>query len=280
MQALTDAWIGTAGWAIPKTSAEGFPGVGTHLQRYARALTGAEINSSFYRPHRPSTYAKWAASVPDGFRFAVKVPKEITHVRRLGDGGEIEEILDIFLAEAGALGDRLGPLLVQLPPSLSFVPVVADRFFTALRRRVAGPVVCEPRHASWFTAPAAPEPAKKPTRSAAKVADPQAMLAAFQVAQVAADPALSPAAARPGGWAGLAYYRLHGSPTIYRSPYSSQYLDTLARTLADHLAAGTPVWCIFDNTAEGAAAADALGLQARLGATRPVREAAAQLPSL
>jgi uncharacterized protein YecE (DUF72 family) len=280
MHALADASIGTAGWAIPKTSTEGFPGVGTHLQRYARTLTGVEINSSFYRPHRPSTYAKWAASVPEGFRFAVKVPKEITHVRRLGEVGEIEDTLDAFLAEAGALGDRLGPLLVQLPPSLSFAPAVAERFFDALRRRVTGPVVCEPRHASWFVAP--PKPAKTLTRSAAKkLADPQAMLAAFQVAQVAADPALSPAAAQPGGWGGLVYYRLHGSPTIYRSPYSPQYLDTLARTLAGHLAAGTPVWCIFDNTAEGAAAADALGLLARLSATRPASEApAAQPPSL
>ena len=116
------------------------------------------------------------------------------------------------------------------------------------------------------------------TRSAVKVTGPQTMLAAFEVAQVAADPALSPAAARPGGWGGLAYYRLHGSPTIYRSPYSPQYLDALARTLAGHLAAGTPVWCIFDNTAEGAAAADALGLLARLDATRPAMTA--QPPSL
>ena len=199
------AWIGTAGWTIPRTSAADFPGEGTHLQRYARVLTGAEINSSFYRPHKPSTYAKWAAAVPPGFRFAVKVPKEITHVRRLGElgaAGEVGELLERFLAEAGALETRLGPLLVQLPPSLAFVPAVAKRFFMTLRRRVSGPVVCEPRHATWFL-PAA-----------------QAMLTSFHVAQVAADPAISPAAARPGGWGGLVYYRLHGSPTIYRSQYT------------------------------------------------------------
>ncbi len=243
------AWIGTAGWTIPKTSAGDFPGAGTHLQRYARSLTGAEINSSFYRPHRPSTYTKWAASVPDGFRFAVKVPKELTHVRRLGEVGAVESTLETFLAEAGALGSRLGPLLVQLPPSLVFAPAVARRFFAALRERITSEVVCEPRHASWFTKPA------------------QSLLKSFRVAQVAADPALSPAAAQPGGWPGLVYYRLHGSPTVYRSPYPPAYLDTLAHTLTAHLHAGTPVWCIFDNTAEGAAAADALALLARLGSS-------------
>ena len=76
-------WIGTAGWSIPRSSAAAVPGPGTHLQRHARALSGVEINSSFYRPHRPSTYMKWAAAVGEGFRFAVKVPKEITHARRL-----------------------------------------------------------------------------------------------------------------------------------------------------------------------------------------------------
>lgn len=246
MRAPTHATIGTAGWSIPRTSADGFPGAGTHLQRYARSLTGVEINSSFYRPHRPSTYAKWAAAVPDAFRFAVKVPKELTHVRRLGEVGEVEPTLDQFLAEATTLGPRLGPLLVQLPPSLACAPAVAHRFFTALRQRVPGDVVCEPRHLSWFTTSA------------------QSLLEDFRVARVAADPALAPAAARPGGWHGLVYYRLHGSPTIYRSPYPPPYLDALARTLARHLDAGTPTWCIFDNTAEGAAAADALALRRRL----------------
>lgn len=252
MHTRSSIWIGTAGWSIPRTSAPELPGPGTHLQRYARALTGVEINSSFYRPHRPSTYAKWAAAVGEGFRFAVKVPREITHVRRLGAVGAVEAALDGFLAEAGALGEKLGPLLVQLPPSLEFAPAVAGRFFAALRERTAGEVVCEPRHASWWTDPA------------------QALLAGCRVAQVAADPALSPAAARPGGWDGLVYYRLHGSPTIYRSAYPPGYLDSLARTLTRHAEVGTRVWCIFDNTAEGAAAANALELSVRVAAAQSV----------
>jgi uncharacterized protein YecE (DUF72 family) len=106
-------------------------------------------------------------------------------------------------------------------------------------------VAAEPRHAGWFT-PAA-----------------DALLAEWRVARVAADPARVPAAAEPGGWPGNAYYRLHGSPRTYYSAYDAAFLDALAPRLA---AAPAGAWCIFDNTALGAATADALGLLARLGA--------------
>src|SRR5688572_17535989 len=76
-------YIGCAGWSLPKKFADAFPAEGSHLVRYAARLPAVEINSSFYRPHRPTTYEKWAASVPTGFRFSVKVPKWITHERRL-----------------------------------------------------------------------------------------------------------------------------------------------------------------------------------------------------
>ena len=154
MHPHTAAWIGTAGWTIPRTSAADFPGEGTHLQRYARVLTGAEIKLVRFigRINHPHTRSG-RRPCPRGFGFAVKVPKGITHVRRLGEqavAGEVGELLERFLGEAGALETRLGPLLVQLPPSLAFVPAVAKRFFMTLRRRVSGPVVCEPRHATWF----------------------------------------------------------------------------------------------------------------------------------
>jgi uncharacterized protein YecE (DUF72 family) len=230
--------IGCAGWSIPKEHAAQFPAEGTHLERYARRLPAVEVNSSFYRPHRPETYARWAASTPDGFRFAVKVPREITHTRRLR---EADEPLERFLAETGALGEKLGPLLVQLPPSLQFAAAAAEAFFGGLRDRFAGSVACEPRHPTWFT----PEV--------------DALLTRFQVGRVAADPALVPAAAAPGGWSGLVYYRLHGSPEIYYSRYPEAYLDGLAGALAR-----SGGWCIFDNTAAGEATANALGLLARL----------------
>ena len=74
---------------------------------------------------------------------------------------------------------------------------------------------------------------------------------------MAADPARVPAAATPGGWAGAVYYRLHGSPEMYYSAYDAEYLSALSARLAAHVRAAVPVWCIFDNTALGAATRNA-----------------------
>ena len=234
--------IGTAGWVIPRQHAASFPGDGSHLQRYAGRFSAVEINSSFYRPHRPATYARWAASVPAGFQFAVKVPRTITHERKMVD---VVEPLERFLGEVHALGGALGPLLVQLPPSLAFDAVVAGEFFGLLRERFEGGVVCEPRHPSWFSDAA------------------DAVLLQCRVARVAADPAPVPRAAEPGGWPGIVYRRLHGSPRMYDSGYSAEYLDTVAQALREDLAHGRDCWCVFDNTALGEAAGDALGVLGR-----------------
>jgi len=235
--------VGTAGWSIPSQHAEGFPVAGSHLERYAARFRAVEINSSFYRPHRPATYARWAASVPPHFRFSVKMPREITHTRRLVDA---EEPLDRFLGEAEALGDRLGPLLVQLPPSLRYDDAMAEPFFAALRTRFAGLLACEPRHETWFTDAAA------------------ATLSAHQIARVAADPAVVPRAAEPGGWPGLVYHRLHGSPEIYHSAYSEAKVAAVARDLSGAGHEAEEAWCIFDNTAAGEATRNAQQLAAQL----------------
>jgi len=241
----SDVRVGTAGWSIPAQHAGEFPGAGSHLERYAQRLPAVEINSSFYRPHRPKTYERWARSVPEGFRFAVKLPREVTHARRLVGTAEL---LAQFLSDVAALGGKLGPLLVQLPPSLSFEESVAATFFGALRAQFEGQVVCEPRHPTWFTDGA------------------DALLASFEVARVAADPACVPRAADPGGWPGLAYYRLHGSPEMYYSAYGAGYLDALAEAIAAAVSRAGAVWCIFDNTARGEATRNALDLLRRVAA--------------
>jgi uncharacterized protein YecE (DUF72 family) len=237
--------IGTAGWSIVKPRAADFPGEGTHLARYARRFSAVEINSCFYRPHRPATYARWAATVPAGFRFAAKIPREITHVRKLV---AVADVLDRFLAEIQTLGDALGPLLVQLPPSLGFEETVVGGFFDLFRARFDGAIVCEPRHPTWFTD------------------DVDRLLARFVIARVAADPAPVPRAAVPGGWGGLIYRRLHGSPRMYYSGYSAEYLDQTARVVTQ---GRQEQWCIFDNTALGEATHDALDLLQRVQTPQP-----------
>jgi uncharacterized protein YecE (DUF72 family) len=232
--------IGTAGWTVPAAVAEAFPGEGTGLERYSARFGCAEINSSFHRSHRPGTWRRWADSVPEGFLFSAKLSKEVTHKRRLAD---CSGPLAAALAEMEELGDRLHILLVQLPPSLAFEPALAEAFLTGLRARWERHVAFEPRHPSWFEAEA------------------DSLLADRRIARVAADPARVPAASEPGGWRGLDYYRLHGSPVPYRSSYDDGRLETYA----GRIAAGTaPCWCIFDNTASSAATSDALKLKALL----------------
>ncbi|HYR06801.1 MAG TPA: DUF72 domain-containing protein [Longimicrobium sp.] len=238
--------VGCAGWTLPRDVQPQFPAEGSHLERYAARFPAVEINSSFHRPHRASTWARWAQSAPPGFRFCAKLPKTITHELRLVDA---DDALATFLAEAGGLGNALACLLVQLPPSLQFDPSAADGFFASLRARTDIAVVCEPRHPTWFSG------------------DADDLLARWKVARVAADPARVPAAAEPGGWHELAYYRLHGSPRIYYSAYDAEYLDALAARIRGDLDAGREVWCIFDNTAAGAATQNALDLMARLEET-------------
>ncbi|RZL09417.1 MAG: DUF72 domain-containing protein [Rubrivivax sp.] len=238
-------FIGCAGWALRTEHHALFDAAGSHLSRYASRFNAVEINSSFYKPHRPATYARWRASVPEGFRFSVKLPKAITHEQRLRDSGAL---LDTFFGQVLELRDRLGALLVQLPPSLVFDEDVADHFLAGLRARHDGDVCLEPRHVSWF------EPAA------------DALLVAHRVARVAADPGLCPAASEPGGWRGLAYFRLHGSPRLYYSAYGARSIEHWHGRMRAAAQGSSRVWCIFDNTAEGAATVDALDMQ-RLSAS-------------
>jgi uncharacterized protein YecE (DUF72 family) len=235
-------FIGTAGWSIPVASAERCPGPGTHLQRYAGVFRGAEINTSFHRPHEQTTYSRWARSTGPSFRFAVKVPRLITHDLKLRNA---RAPLERFLAESAGLGTKRGPLLIQLPPSLEFNARAAASFFRLLRDRYQGLAVCEPRHPTWFSPEAA------------------TVLVGNEIGRVAADPPPVAAADRPGGWDGIVYYRLHGSPRKYWSSYDAAFLDAVATHLR-HVPAGVPAWCVFDNTAGGAALENAWQLRARL----------------
>ncbi len=240
---LAEWRIGCAEWTIPKRYALLFPGSGSHLERYGARLRAVEINSSFYRSHQRTTYERWASAVPEDFAFAVKAPREITHERRFK---RAEPALDRFLEEVAGLGKKLGPLLFQLPPSFDFDAEAARPFFAGMRLRFAGSVVCEPRHPAWFTEKA------------------EELMNAFRIGRAAVDPPPVAAATLPGGSDGFCYFRLHGSPRVYYSEYSGEELDRFALEIVRSAGNRQSLWCIFDNTAAGAATKNALALQERL----------------
>lgn len=231
--------VGCAGWSVPKADAAAFPVEGSHLERYAATFPAVEINSSFYRPHKPATYAKWADCVPEHFRFSVKVPRAVTHDARMEN---VEQQLVQFAREAGELGDKLGCLLVQLPPKFGFVDDPARTLFRQLHGLFGCTIAFEARHPSWFSE-AATE-----------------LLVESRVVRVVADPAAGQPGPHVPTSADTLYVRLHGTPRIYYSRYAPEYVESVRRALARQTAAGRDCWCIFDNTAAFEAVPNALEL--------------------
>lgn len=237
--------VGCASWALPAAVKPRFGPGDSVLAMYATRFDAVEINSSFYRPHRRSTYERWGDTVPNDFRFSAKLPRSITHDAGLRG---VAEPLSAFIEEVSGLGDKLGVLLVQLPPSLAFEAAVAARFFAMLERRTAASVVCEPRHRTWFE-PAASE-----------------LLQRHGVARAGVDPPQPRAeAATPSEVGDVRYWRWHGSPRIYYSGYGEQRLRGMAEAACGDHRRNTETWCIFDNTAAGHAVGDALDFQGLCG---------------
>lgn len=234
-------YVGKAGWSLRKEYQPRFPDEGTHLQRYAQVLPAVEINSSFRNWHRASTYERWGQSVPEGFRFSVKVHEDVTHKGDLENWKPMER----FLKDTAHLGRKLAVYLVQLPPSHTFQNARARAFFERMKGATDAEIVCEPRHATWFQGEAGK------------------LFRDLEVGRVAADPPPVESGRDPGGWQGVVYLRWHGSPEMYYDSYSEDELDDLADRLQS-LDGGRPVWCIFDNTARGAGTLNALDLWDRI----------------
>ncbi|MBS0419455.1 MAG: DUF72 domain-containing protein [Proteobacteria bacterium] len=234
---MTHFYVGTAAWTNPPAEREARPDGTSHLQHYAARFNAVEINSSFYRAHQRSTYERWKQSTPAGFRFSVKVPRCVTHESALKHcRTELRE----FQEQVAGLGRKLRILLFQTPASLAFESRAVARLLASLSPGHSCKIAWEPRHPSWFTAKA------------------QEMLARHGVTRVVADPARCPEAGKPPAGAGLIYYRLHGSPRMYYSAYSADFLQELHK---DMLGSGREVWCIFDNTARHASWDNARYLQ-------------------
>lgn len=233
--------VGIAGWSNPPAKQiERDPGQ-THLSYYAAHFSCVEINSSFYRPHRADTYARWCAQTPQHFRFSVKMPRYITHESHLKRcAAEVAR----FYEDIAHLQQKLGAVLVQLPPSLEYDARTVRAFFRRIPALGDAKVVCEPRHSTWFTSSA------------------EKALRELGVSRVAADPALVPTAHIPGGAKRFAYFRWHGTPHLYYSKYSEAKIAHFADAVLDCEA--NDAWCMFDNTARHAAWDDALQLKALL----------------
>jgi uncharacterized protein YecE (DUF72 family) len=240
--ALRSLRIGTAGWALPKAQRTSPLGSQSVLEHYAALFDAVEINSSFYRPHRRATYERWRESVPESFRFSVKLPRMITHELDLADcQGETIS----FMQSVGGLEQKLAVLLVQLPPGGIFDESVASAFFDVLRQETSAHLVCEARNPSWFANEAT------------------SLFEAYGITRVVADPVPTGCEFAAQTTARFAYFRLHGSPRMYYSPYSIDYLKGVAAVAG----AAAETWCIFDNTAAGAAWSDAATLQRLIKAT-------------
>ncbi|MFB2567373.1 DUF72 domain-containing protein [Rhizobium sp. IMFF44] len=231
--------IATAAWSIPKKVAGRFAQEGSGLSRYASVFDGVEINSTFYRHHKTSTFARWAEAVPENFRLAVKIPKEITHTRAMKG---IAQPFHTFLDEIAPLGEKRGPLLCQLPPSLAFDADEFETTFKAMRNADEGPIVLEVRHKSWASAEALD------------------LIKSFAIDRVLADPA--PVWSAEDFDTAPRYVRLHGKPKIYYSSYTDREIGLFLKLLAPD------GWCVFDNTASGAAIENALAMQVLQSALR------------
>ena len=239
MEPEVQYFVGTAGWTIPKPSLDQFGPDGSHLERYANRFNAVEINSSFYRNHKADTYSRWRDSVPNEFRFSVKLSKEITHEDRLrSDAGKIADLVH----NIAHLKEKLGVLLIQLPPSLEFNQAVARQFFENLRQVFRTRVAIEPRHKTWISP------------------DALDLLNKFQISKVVADPERSPAE-DPGHTTSFKYFRLHGSPEMYKSSYDGLALENWLKMMTERDHFIHSVWAIFDNTTLGFATQNALTLK-------------------
>ena len=244
MRARGELRIGTSGWAYGDWRGRFYPGelkAAEYLAWYARRFDTTEINYSFYHLPQPKTFEKWRTQTPEGFVFAVKVSKIITHTRRL-DG--VSEPWRTFLDNASHLGARLGPLLLQFPPSFRCDRQRLEAFLEESRELTGTRLAFEFRHASWFV----PE-----------VGD---MLARYGAARVIGQSSRYPCAP-PEPTATFVYLRFHGPRELFASRYSEEELQVWAERIRSWLKEGRTVYAYFNNEYSGYAIENA-GMLANL----------------
>ena len=268
--------VGISGWRYPRWRGDFYPTGLVHrreLAFVAERMPTVELNGSFYSLQRPASYQRWRDETPDGFVFAVKGSRYVSHMLRLR---EVETALANFFASGVlALGAKLGPVLWQLPERLSFEPDVLEAFVAGLPRTTGEALELARRHdarvdgRSWLDTDA-DRPiryALEPRSTSFESPDAAAILRAHDVALVVADTAgRFPAFGEQT--ASFTYVRLHGAEDLYASGYTETQLDAWADRIRGW-ATGNPardVYVYFDNDARGFAPHDAVALGKRLGA--------------
>jgi len=246
-------FVGVSGWTYPPWRGDFYPKGLRQREELAYAasrLTSIEINGSFYALQKPESYRKWRDQTPEGFVFAVKGSRFISHMKRLADAEEpLKKFFDSGVFE---LGSKLGPILWQLPENFQYDEERLDTFFGQLPRTT--PDGAEVRYALEFRSKTFEQP------------ETYELLRRHGIACVLADTA--------GRWpkveedtADFRYVRLHGDLELYTSGYDDRALDAWAARIE---AWGQDTYVYFDNDAKGYAPHDAERLIARLdpGASR------------
>ncbi|HET6672230.1 MAG TPA: DUF72 domain-containing protein [Agromyces sp.] len=276
MAGAAQARVGISGWLYPPWRGVFYPkGVrqADELEYASRHVTSIEVNGSFYALQRPASWVRWRDSVPDDFVFAVKGPRFVTHVKRLGDVDA--PLANFFASGVLTLGAKLGPVLWQLPPTLAFDEALLDAFLARLPR-THGEAATLARHRdgrmAGRAAYALAVPADRVIRHAVEVRHPsfetdawRSLLERHHVASVTADTADKYPRV---DWvtADFAYARLHGEEELYASGYDEPSLERWEAWVRSHLDAGRDAFVYFDNDAKVRAPFDAMALIARLAA--------------
>ena len=228
-------WIGTSGWLYRHWRHRLYQGVPTSrwFDRYIEGFDTVELNVTFYRQPEPQVFEAWARRVPDGFVFAVKASRFLTHILRLREPREpVERLLD----GARRLGPHLGPILLQLPPDMPAEPGRLAETLAAFPEDVR--VTVEPRHRSWFDQEVIA--ILKDRGAALSWADRRGPRIPLETT------------------AAWGYVRFHGGLALPRSCYGERALENWAGRLARAFRPETDVFAYFNNDHNGCAPRDAV----------------------
>jgi len=246
---MAKLFIGTSGWTYSSWKRTFYPQdlpSRRYLEFYAREFPATEVNYSFYRLPKASTYENWSRQVPENFVFAVKASRFITHIKRLQD---VDEAWHTFVHNARHLGDHLGPILLQFPPSAPCDVARLKRFLTVSQpaEKTSAPLrlVLEFRHGSWFT--------DRVYR----------LLNRYRAALCIADSARY--ARRNVITSDFAYLRFHGPQQLFSSTYPDAQLVKEAKTIRTYMRSGLDVYVFFNNDALGHAIENARTLRTMVG---------------